>query len=67
MSDDGSRAQFRQKIVADQDEIAALCYIGDGLHRLAKAVELMLDPEAVASHRYRNVRSLSAVDEEEAA
>lgn len=62
-----SRTRYRERIVQEQDEVAALCYIGDGIHRLAKAAEMLLDPEAVASHRFNAERPLSVVEREERA
>lgn len=49
-----SRDGYRQQIVEAQDQVSAILYAGDGIHRLAKAVEMLLDPEEVAAKRSKH-------------
>lgn len=46
-----SRSGYRQQIVEAHDQVSAILYVGDGIHRLAKAVEMLLDPGEVAAKR----------------
>lgn len=53
------RLHSRVAISEDRAEDAtawALIYIGDALHRLAKATEMQLDPDEVAARRHSGTK-----------
>lgn len=49
-----SRASYRREVLEAKDQVGATLYVGDALHRLAKAFEMLLDPEDVERRRYRD-------------
>jgi len=47
------REEYRKQLLDADNQVGATLYVGDGLHRLAKAVEMLLDPTAVETRRFQ--------------